>query len=100
MIRKPVEMTRGMRKRSKYVGIGSQRRARKPARRKVIQRELAKYAKATTMAMTTTQRRPTRRDIGRGCVSICEEPGITDINSPQWQRGFTRNDRTGETEIA
>jgi hypothetical protein len=31
-----------------------------------MQSELAKYAKATMIAMTTTQRRPTIRTIGRG----------------------------------
>src|ERR1700689_5372818 len=56
--------------------MGSSKIARNPARRKVMQRELAKKPKATMMAMTTTQRSATTLTSGRGWDSGCTLSGI------------------------
>src|SRR5450432_2049276 len=60
------ERTRGMCQRSKVVGMGSMRIARKPASRNVMHRELAKKEKARMMAITITQSRPDTRASRRG----------------------------------
>src|SRR4029077_2609003 len=89
---RPVEISRGTRKRSSHVGIGSSRMARKPDRRNVMHSELAKYANATIIAITTTQSRPTTLTRGRGCDSVCG-PVRADI-APSVEE-MKKNQRTG-----